>query len=73
MEQNPCSINSSTQGTSVSLIREDFPEPETPVTTVICPNGIETVRSLRLCLLALDKVIVPKEFVRLAGTEICCS
>ncbi|CRH47715.1 Uncharacterised protein [Chlamydia trachomatis] len=55
------------------MIREDFPEPETPVTTVICPNGIETVRSLRLCLLALDKVIVPKEFVRLAGTEICCS
>jgi len=33
----------------VSMVREDFPEPDTPVTTTSLLRGISTETSLRLC------------------------
>ena len=36
----------------VSWTREDFPQPETPVTQVSFPSGMSTSMPLRLCSLA---------------------
>ena len=43
----PCnSLNNA--GANVSVIKEDLPEPETPVTAIIQPNGMLTSKSARL-------------------------
>ena len=38
-------------GNSTSLMRVDFPEPDTPVTQVNVPSGIDTAMFFKLCSL----------------------
>ena len=55
----------------ISLTRELFPEPDTPVTHVIIPNGISTSIFFRLFSLAPFTVRNPAGVFRSAGTGIC--
>ena len=52
----------------ISLTSELFPEPETPVTTVMIPSGISTSIFLRLCSLAPFIVSQPVGCLRSFGT-----
>jgi hypothetical protein len=55
------------------ITNEDFPEPETPVTTVKQPMGILAVIFLRLLWLILDKCTHFSGFLLLGGTGILSS
>ena len=53
------------------MIREDFPEPETPVTQRNVPSGNLTSIFFRLfCLAPLTSINFPLPFLRVCGTGI---
>ena len=52
-----------------SMIKEDLPEPLTPVTTVRQPFGMSTEMSLRLFALAFE---IEREFVALRNPNFLC-
>ena len=54
--------------TRVSITNDDFPEPLTPVNTVIASCGIETFRDCRLFAVAPFIEIIPSPLRRLSGT-----
>ena len=56
----------------ISFTSVDFPEPETPVTHINCPNGNFTVIFFKLCSVApTTSIDFPLDFLLFFGTTIC--